>query len=52
MIENDQVEYAIKAEIDDAGYLYYFFRHQFVNYYVKSTNASYPTTSGIRLLPA
>ena len=42
MIENDQVEYAIKAEIDDAGYLYYFFRHQFVNYYVKSTNAVIP----------
>ena len=42
MIENDQVEYAIKAEIDDAGFLYFFFRYQFVNYYVKSTNAVIP----------
>ena len=38
MIENDQVEYAVKWEVDDAGYVYFFFRHQFINYYVRTVN--------------
>lgn len=37
-IENDQAEYACKAQIDDAGYIYFYFRYNFVNYYVRSVD--------------
>lgn len=36
-IENDQVEYACKCQIDDKGFIYFFFRYQFIDYIVKST---------------
>jgi len=41
-IENDQVEYACKAQIDDAGFIYFFFRHNYIDYKVKTTTSHLP----------
>jgi hypothetical protein len=35
-IENDQVSHAVKIEIDDEGYFYFWVRDNFIDYFVKS----------------
>lgn len=35
-IENDQVSHAVRVELDEAGFLYFFVRWNYVDYFVKS----------------
>ena len=44
-IENDQVTHAIKVEVDDAGYIYFFVRYDSVNYSVKTVDAMLTPTA-------
>lgn len=36
-IENDQVSHAVRVELDDDGYLYFFVRWDYIDYFVKSS---------------
>lgn len=46
-IENDQVQYGVKLEIDDAGRVYYYVRFNYQDYYLETPDPIVPITSNI-----